>query len=503
MNNRLTLALTIAIVYIIASEGSTVHAVPPCSGTPTFTEVAPVPAPGTFQQGVAIADFNEDGNMDLAFSNGTTTNVSVRLGDGLGGFSGGSDLNNVGIPWRVVAEDFNEDGNVDLAVLSNDSGFVRLHLGNGNGTFTAPSQFNIGALFNFSFDAVDVDLDGNLDLVSTNVSANIVTITYGDGAGTFSSPQLVGVGAGAQSTAVADFNGDGFMDLASANYFADSLSIRLGSSGGTFSAIADVPVGNQPVMVRAADLNSDGIVDLAVTNDADDSLMVLFGDGAGAFTPGPVLPTSDTPWYAEIQDINNDGKPDIVVVPNNNTSLDVYVGDGTGSFVSVGGPAADNNSTRVAFGDLNNDGYLDLASGNASGFSNRIRIHLGGCSVPPDTTPPTILISSPTATTYFINEVILANYSCADTESGILSCLSTSANGAPIDTATTGTKTFTVNAIDGAGNTATSTVTYGVQYRVPLTKDDCKNGGWQSLTRADGSAFRNQGDCIQYVNNGH
>jgi len=30
----------------------------------------------------------------------------------------------------------------------------------------------------------------------------------------------------------------------------------------------------------------------------------------------------------------------------------------------------------------------------------------------------------------------------------------------------------------------------------------CKNGGWQSLTRTDGSLFKNQGDCIQYVNIG-
>ena len=35
-----------------------------------------------------------------------------------------------------------------------------------------------------------------------------------------------------------------------------------------------------------------------------------------------------------------------------------------------------------------------------------------------------------------------------------------------------------------------------------FTKDDCKNGGWASLTRPDGSPFKNQGDCIQYVNTG-
>jgi len=36
----------------------------------------------------------------------------------------------------------------------------------------------------------------------------------------------------------------------------------------------------------------------------------------------------------------------------------------------------------------------------------------------------------------------------------------------------------------------------------PTSKDACKSGGWTTLTRVDGSAFRNQGDCIQYVNTG-
>ncbi|MBL0171759.1 MAG: hypothetical protein IPP90_13750 [Gemmatimonadaceae bacterium] len=31
---------------------------------------------------------------------------------------------------------------------------------------------------------------------------------------------------------------------------------------------------------------------------------------------------------------------------------------------------------------------------------------------------------------------------------------------------------------------------------------DCKNGGWQSLARADGSGFTNQGDCVSYTRNG-
>ena len=37
---------------------------------------------------------------------------------------------------------------------------------------------------------------------------------------------------------------------------------------------------------------------------------------------------------------------------------------------------------------------------------------------------------------------------------------------------------------------------------VPTTVAQCKNGGWTSEVRADGSTFKNQGDCMQYVNTG-
>jgi hypothetical protein len=32
--------------------------------------------------------------------------------------------------------------------------------------------------------------------------------------------------------------------------------------------------------------------------------------------------------------------------------------------------------------------------------------------------------------------------------------------------------------------------------------DECKKGSWQTMHRADGTAFKNQGDCVSYVNTG-
>ena len=39
-------------------------------------------------------------------------------------------------------------------------------------------------------------------------------------------------------------------------------------------------------------------------------------------------------------------------------------------------------------------------------------------------------------------------------------------------------------------------------YDQPHNQDECKDNGWQDLTREDGSGFKNQGDCIQYANTG-
>lgn len=59
------------------------------------------------------------------------------------------------------------------------------------------------------------------------------------------------------------------------------------------------------------------------------------------------------------------------------------------------------------------------------------------------------------------------------------------------------------------GNTDAFTIngtTYDFELTPPIvtppSKDACKEGGWQNFQRADGSTFKNQGDCIEYVNTG-
>lgn len=69
---------------------------------------------------------------------------------------------------------------------------------------------------------------------------------------------------------------------------------------------------------------------------------------------------------------------------------------------------------------------------------------------------------------YVLGQTVGAAYGCADEAggSGMGSCAGPVPSGSPIDTSTVGTKSFTVNASDNAGNVATTTVTYSVTYGV-------------------------------------
>ena|GEM_PF-1907793 len=82
-----------------------------------------------------------------------------------------------------------------------------------------------------------------------------------------------------------------------------------------------------------------------------------------------------------------------------------------------------------------------------------------------DTVAPTATITAPAnSASYLLNQVVNANYSCADATSGVATCVGTVANSSPFNTASIGAKTFTVNTTDQAGNTGSASATYSVIY---------------------------------------
>ena len=83
-----------------------------------------------------------------------------------------------------------------------------------------------------------------------------------------------------------------------------------------------------------------------------------------------------------------------------------------------------------------------------------------------DVTKPTVSINSPIqGATYEGGSVLVADFHCEDSTSGVDSCTGTVADGQRIDTSTAGRQSFTVEGRDLAGNVRTRTVTYTVTPR--------------------------------------
>jgi hypothetical protein len=198
----------------------------------------PLEGPGFGQPvGIALADFNGDGNLDVVTANPTRViplfprggSISVLLGNGDGTLRETSDPN-VGVVQvsSVAVGDFSNDHIPDLVVnglTASLGGAVSVVLGNGDGTFQ-PAQILTGPNFeDLSVGVADFNRDGNLDIVAPN-GAGAVSVFLGKGNDTFQAPLNFPSGA-TGAVAVADFNRDGFPDLAVTNLFTN---VSFGSS---------------------------------------------------------------------------------------------------------------------------------------------------------------------------------------------------------------------------------------------------------------------------------
>ena len=102
---------------------------------------------------ISLGDFNEDGNMDVAYplssdatKNGFGTDLLIYLGDGAGNFTQGQTVT-VGLePGSTWTADFNKDRHTDIACSNRTDGTLSILLGNGNGIFVTHATIQLNAL---------------------------------------------------------------------------------------------------------------------------------------------------------------------------------------------------------------------------------------------------------------------------------------------------------------------------------------------------------------------
>ena len=105
---------------------------------------------GNLKGDIAIGDFDEDGNLDVAFPvtglqtpGQHSTKELIFFGNGHGNLSAGPVLTVEEEPHTVIAVDVNHDGHLDLCNTNRTAGTVTTLLGDGHGNFTLSSSVSV------------------------------------------------------------------------------------------------------------------------------------------------------------------------------------------------------------------------------------------------------------------------------------------------------------------------------------------------------------------------
>lgn len=202
-----------------------------------------------FTSDVVALDANGDGLADVALANrdsaGVGTTATICLGDGLGGFDcapvGGDVVRSTGI----AAADMDGDGFVDLALANgiNVAGPNTVCYGNGDGTFTcAPVESLSGDSRGVAIG--DFNADGFGDVVFSRAGSAVNRICFGGAGRAFSCRDLdPATSANSTSANAADLDLDGDIDLLITEFGRrPRLGLNDGAGNFTWSSLGTLAV---------------------------------------------------------------------------------------------------------------------------------------------------------------------------------------------------------------------------------------------------------------------
>ena len=319
--------------------------------------------------GVALVDYDGDGDEDLFFPNGATLpspgqGPGARLYENLGGLRFRRvepDPPLAAWAFGPAVGDFNSDGREDLAVACHGS--IRLLLSSGHGSFIdaserLPDSARDASAWNTSVAAGDLDADGDLDLYVTRylrfdpaappgpslfkgvpvmsgprgLDPQRDVLLRNDGAGRF---EDVSVPSGIAAlppayglnSAIADFTGDGMPDILVANdSHPDMLLKNLGGmrfedAGRRMGMATNMEGTDQASMgIAIGDVNGDGLPDAHISVFSSDTNTIhesregrFFDDRTGLRGVG-VPSRRLCGWASSFADLDHDGDEDLVTV---------------------------------------------------------------------------------------------------------------------------------------------------------------------------------------------
>jgi hypothetical protein len=327
--------------------------------------------------GVALLDYDNDGYLDIFFTNGATipgltkdrADFSNRLyhNNHDGTFTDVTDragLRGEGYSMGVAAADYDNDGWTDLYVTGVNRNI--LYHNNGDGTFSdVTNRAGVGGvsasgkkLWSVSAAWIDYDNDGRLDLFVTNYvdwSPENSQVCGAPGKRLTCPPSLYK----GEPNILYHNNGDGtFTDVSAATGIAGQIGKGMG--------------------VAIADYDGDGWMDIFVANDNERNFLFKNRGGRGfdevgvesfvAYTDNGIPVSS---MGVDFRDWNNDGKPGLFVTALGGETFPLFHDEGNGFFsddsykAGIGFRSFKMSGWGAGIQDFDNDGYKDLFSANS------------------------------------------------------------------------------------------------------------------------------------------
>ena len=340
----------------------------------------------TMAGGVAVFDYNNDGLLDIFFTNGAAIPSLEKTGpeywnrlfrnNGDGTFTDVTEkagLKGIGYSMGVAAADYDNDGFVDLYVTGVNRN--QLFHNNGDGTFTDVTEKagvtgiipKYGKAWSIAAGWLDYNNDGRLDLFVVNYlnyDIKTATLCRNQGLPAYCSPvDFLGM-----PNILYRNNGDGtFTDVSEPSHISKYVGKAMG--------------------LAFDDYDDDGFTDIFVSNDTFENYL-LHNNGDGTFTNVALsagvaynaFGNAIAGMGAEFVDINNDGLPDIFETAMFGEGFPLYRNLGHGQFedVTAATSLAALTSRSTAWGvgvfDFDNDGYKDLFTANSDILDNSMEL---------------------------------------------------------------------------------------------------------------------------------
>jgi enediyne biosynthesis protein E4 len=318
--------------------------------------------------GLALFDYDLDGDIDIYFLNGAGSEGQAKAGqarnalyrnDGAWRFMDVTSEAGVGdtqFGLGVTVGDYDNDGDPDLYL--NNHGPNVLYRNNGNGSFTDATQaagLADGSLMGAGANFLDIDGDGDLDLYVAHYVTCLRELEKPATRGGY--PAYLGpavdIFANTRDSLYRN-NGDGsFTDITE----AAGLGVLAGAGMGT----------------TCGDVDQDGDTDILVANDMSGNFLLL-NDGHGKFEDMGLFAGMAFDQHGEAQgsmamelaDYDNDGRPDLHLTSYQEQMAALYrnLGDGAFADVTTLTGAGRGTTPKTTWGnglvDFDNDGDRDL-----------------------------------------------------------------------------------------------------------------------------------------------